>query len=71
MRVELSRETVGNIIKKIMHTAETFRTRPLTRCSVIYLDETYVPLKRKYADGKAYVGKECIEVAIVITETGH
>lgn len=71
MHIELSRETVGNIVKKLMHVAETFRTRPLPRCSVIYLDGTYVPLKRKYADGKAYVEKECIEVAIGITETGH
>jgi len=71
MHVELSRETVGNIVKKLMHTAEVFRTRPLPRCSVIYLDGTYVPLKRKYADGRAYVEKECIEVAIGITETGR
>ena len=71
MHVELSRETIGNIVHKLMHTAETFRTRNLPKCSIIYLDGTYVPLKRKYADGKAYVEKECIEVAIGITETGH
>ncbi len=71
MHVELSRETIGTIVRKLMHTAEIFRTRPLPRCSVIYLDGTYVPLKRKYSDGKAYVEKECIEVAIGITETGH
>lgn len=46
MHIELSRETVGNIVKKIMHVAEAFRTRPLPRCSVFYLDGTYVPLKR-------------------------
>ena len=71
MHVELSRETIGTIVKKLMHTAEVFRTRNLPRCSIIYLDGTYVPLKRKYNDGKCYVEKECIEVAIGITETGH
>lgn len=71
MHVELSRETVGMIVKKLMHTAEVFRTRNLPRCSIVYLDGTYVPLKRKYSDGRCYVEKECIEVAIGVTETGH
>ena len=55
MHVELSWETIGTIVKKLMHTVEIFWTRPFSRSSVIYLDGTYVPLKRKYSDGKAYV----------------
>ncbi len=51
MHIELLRETVVNIAKKLMHVAETFKTRQLHRCSVIYLYGTYVPLKRKYTDG--------------------
>lgn len=71
MRVDLSRETVGAIVRKLMHTAEVFRTRGLPRRSIVYLDGTYVPLKRKYSDGRCYVEKECIEVAMGVTEAGH
>lgn len=71
IHIELSRETIDTIVKKIMFVAENFRTRNLPRCSIVYLDGTYVTLKREYGFKHSYVEKECIEIAIGITEEGH
>lgn len=67
---ELSRESARKLVSRLAKGAEEFRSRDLPECAAVFMDGTYVPLKRSY--GKApSVSKECIEVAIGVTRDGR
>ena len=66
----LSRESVRKLVAKLAAKAEEFRNRSLPECVVVFMDGTYVPLKRSYGESSS-VSKECIEVAIGITRDGR
>ena len=68
--VEFSRESIRKVVAKLAKGAEEFRNRPLPECVVVFMDGTYVPLKRSYG-GSSSVSKECIEVAIGIAKDGR
>ncbi len=67
---ELSKESIRKLVSKLAKGAEEFRARPLPECVAVFMDGTYVPLKRGYA-GTSSVSKECIEVAIGVTKDGR
>lgn len=67
---ELSRESVRKLVSRLAKGAEAFRSRPLPECVVVFMDGTYVPLKRSYGETSS-VSKECIEVAIGVTRDGR
>lgn len=67
----LSRESIRKIVLKITDEAEAFQTRQLQECAIVFMDGTYVPVKRKYSDGSSSVTKECIEIIMGITKDGH
>lgn len=67
---EFSRESVRKLVARLARKAEDFRSRPLPECAVVFMDGTYVPLKRSYGESSS-VTKECIEVAIGITKDGR
>lgn len=71
MGVDLSRETIGKMVRKVLSSALEFRKRPLPKCVAIFMDGTYVPLKRKYARMSGSVTKECVMVVMGITENGY
>ena len=60
-----SRTTISNITKKVVANIEAFRKRKLkNNYAVIYLDATYVPLRRDT------VRKEAVHIALGITMEG-
>ena len=67
---ELSRESIRRLVSGLAKGAEEFRGRALPECVVVFMDGTYVPLKRGYGKGSS-VSKECIEVAIGVTRDGR
>ena len=67
---DLSRESVRKLAAKLAKKAEEFRNRDLPECVVVFMDGTYVPLKRSYGE-ESSVSKECIEVAIGIAKDGR
>lgn len=68
--IELSRESARKFVSRLAEGAEQFRSRPLPECVVVFMDGTYVPLKRSYGETSS-VSKECIEVAIGVTRDGR
>ena len=68
--VEFSRESIRKVVAKLAKGAEEFRSRRLPECAAVYMDGTYVPLRRNYGDSSS-VSKECIEVAIGVTRDGR
>ena len=70
MGVDLSRESIGKMVRKILSSALEFKRRPLPKCVAIFLDGTHVPLKRKYANYGDSVADECVEVVMGITDHG-
>lgn len=67
---DLSRESVRKLVARLAKAAEEFRTRGLPECVAVFMDGTYVPLKRNYG-GSSSVSKECIEVALGVTKDGR
>lgn len=67
---EFSRESIRKLIAKLAKEAEEFRSRALPECVAVFMDGTYVPLKRSYG-GSSSVSKECIEVAVGMTKDGR
>lgn len=67
--IGLSRERVGQIVRKTVGNAAKFNEEPIPDCPVVYLDATYIPMKRAYCDGKS-VEKEGILVALGICPDG-
>ena len=66
----LSRETVRTTVNKVLKDALDFNRRIIPNCPIVFLDGTYVPIKRRY-EGAAKVEKECVMVALGITEEGE
>ena len=66
----LSRETVRTTVNKVLKEALDFNKRVIPNCPIVFLDGTYVPIKRKY-EGTSKVEKECVMVALGITEEGE
>lgn len=65
----VSRETVRKIVNGTLGDAIRFNTRVIPDCPIVYLDGTYVPVKRRKNDS-AKVERECIMVAMGITREG-
>ncbi len=65
----LSAESAAKMVRKMAGEADAFRSRPLPRCVVVLMDGTYVPIRRRYGDSSS-IEKECIEVAMGVTEDG-
>lgn len=68
--VSLSRETIRTTVNKVLKDALDFNRRIIPNCPIVFLDGTYVPIKRRY-EGTSKVEKECIMVALGITEEGE
>ena len=66
----LSRETVRTTVDKVLKDALDFNRRIIPNRPIVFLDGTYVPIKRRY-EGTAKVEKECVMVALGITEEGE
>ena len=66
----LSRETVRTTVNKVLKDALDFNRRIIPNCPIVFLDGTYVPIKRRY-EGTAKVEKECVMAALGITEEGE
>ena len=66
----LSRETVRTTVNKVLKDALDFNRRIIPNCPIVFLDGTYVPIERRY-EGAAKVEKECVMVALGITEEGE
>ena len=66
----LSRETVRTTVNKVLKDALDFNRSIIPNCPIVFLDGTYVPIKRRY-EGTAKVEKECVMVALGITEEGE
>lgn len=70
MGIDLSRESIGKMARKILSSALEFKKRRLPKCVAIFLDGTHVPLKRKYARYGDAVIDECVEVVMGVTDQG-
>lgn len=70
MGIDLSRESIGKMVRKILSSALEFKKRRLPRCVAVFLDGTHVPLKRKYARYGDAVIDECVEVVMGVTDQG-
>ena len=68
--ISLSRETIRNTVNKVLGDAIAFNTRIIPDCAIVYLDGTYVPIKRRNGDSSK-VERECIMVALGITKDGE
>ena len=66
----LSRETVRTTVNKVLKEALDFNKRVIPNCPIVFLDGTYVPIKRRY-EGTSKVEKECVMVALGITDEGE
>ena len=66
----LSRETVRTTVNKVLKEALDFNKRVIPNCPIVFLDGTYVPIKRRY-EGTSKVEKEFVRVALGITEEGE
>lgn len=67
--LSLSRESIRRTVNKVLGDAISFNTRVIPDCAIVYLDGTYVPIKRRYND-TSKVEKECVMVALGITKEG-
>lgn len=68
--VEVSEKLVLAIVKGSYGEAEKFNSRALPRCPFVYLDGTWLPVRRRYEGGDRYE-KECVMVALGVTESGR
>ena len=69
--VEVSEKLVLAIVKGSYGEAERFNSRKLPKCAFVYLDGTWLPVRRRYGDGPDRYEKECVMVALGITESGR
>lgn len=70
--LSMSKQSTGKMVRKILSTALEFKERKLPKCVAIFMDGTYVPLKRKYSsDYSSEVNEECVMVIMGITDKGH
>lgn len=69
--ISISRETVGKIVRESLGEYKDFSSKQLTNCPVIYLDGTWLPLKRRRVSSNSKVESECVLIAIGIDENGN
>lgn len=68
----LSPATVGRLAKGLLEGALGFNTRDLPDCPIVYLDGTYLPLRRIYSGlVKDSYHRECVMVALGVTKSGQ
>lgn len=70
MGIDLSRESIGKMVRKTLSSALEFKKRQLPKCVAVFLDGTHVPLKRRYARYGDAVIDECVEVVMGVTDQG-
>lgn len=68
--IDVSKGTTSKIVRKILSTAMEFKERQLPKCVAIFMDGTYVPIKRKYSGRYDEVSDECVMVIMGITDKG-
>lgn len=68
--IGISREKVGEIVRGTIGDALKFNEEDIEDCPIVYLDATYIPMKRAYSGIKS-VEKEGILVALGVTRSGH
>ncbi len=71
MGVNMSKQSSSIMVKKILSTALEFKARKLPKCVAIFMDGTYVSLKRKYGNFNSEVSQECVMIIMGITDQGH
>ncbi len=69
--VEVSERLVLAVVKGSYGEAERFNSRALPRCPLVYLDGTWLPVRRKYEGGPDRYERECVMVALGVTESGR
>lgn len=69
--IGISKEKVGSIVRETIGQAMQFNQENLEDCPIVFLDATYIPLKRSDSDGKKAVEKEGIMIALGVTKKGH
>jgi putative transposase len=68
--IGISREKVGEIVRSTIGDALKFNEEAIEDCPIVYLDATYISMKRAYSGIKS-VEKEGIMVALGVTRSGH
>ena len=68
--IGISREKVGEIVRSTIGESLKFNESALEDCPIVFLDATYVPIKRAYNDVKT-VEKEGVLVALGVTKDGQ
>lgn len=66
----VSERLVLAIVQGSYGQAEKFNSRALPRCPIVYLDGTWLPVRRSYEGGDRYE-KECVMIALGITGQGR
>lgn len=69
--ISLSRETIGKIVRENVGEYIEFSNRKLPNCPILYLDGTWMPLKRRRFNTCSKVESECVLIAIGIDENGR
>lgn len=69
--LDLSLSTIEKIACGLMDDASEFNGRKLPDCPIIFLDGTWIPLKRFYQGNKSRFDNECVFVALGIRKDGR
>ena len=69
--VEASEKLVLTIVKGIYGETEKFNSRPVPECPIVFLDGTWLPIRRRHSGGPDRHEKECAMVALGITKQGR
>ena len=66
----ISESTIQKVVQSAYGEYEKFMNEPLPDCPFIFLDGTWINLKRAYTEGRANVQGECVMVALGYTNDG-
>ena len=68
----VSAKTCQAVVRSVYSAAVEFNSRPIPDCPIVYMDGTWLPLRREGASGgKAEYEGECIMVAVGIDASGR
>lgn len=68
----VSAKTCQAVVRSVYSAAIEFNSRPIPDCPIVYMDGTWLPLRREGASGgKAEYEGECIMVAVGIDASGR
>lgn len=68
----VSAKTCQAVVRSVYSAAVEFNSRPIPDCPIVYMDGTWLPLRREGVDGgKAEYEGECIMVAVGIDASGR